>query len=223
MRSLKLSKFLKFLTRNQKYEKNKSIHVSKRYSTSVLRQYQNQYLRKIVDSLPGMKNILNVGAIPEDQDKEGRKYAEYWSEKDVNFFTLDKNRCSTEKGHFQCDLHDLHVLNNTITFDLILCMSTLEHTENPQQVLQEIKNITHSDGYLYIVVPWFYPLHKDPKGRFGDYWRFNDDSLRLLLQGWEEVWIEPIPSVISVVEDRDMYWSDASLTSTGYCGLFKNS
>lgn len=38
-------------------------------------------------------------------------------------------------------------------FDVVVCLETLEHVENPQQVLSEIKRVLKKSGYLVVLVP----------------------------------------------------------------------
>lgn len=39
-------------------------------------------------------------------------------------------------------------------FDCVLCFETLEHVENPHQVLQELSRICRRDGRIFLSIPW---------------------------------------------------------------------
>lgn len=195
----------------------KNIFVGGNFRTSVLRIQQNELLREAIRCIPKINTILNVGALPGENDKQGLKYELYFKD-NIEFFTLDKNRESPDPHHFHMDLHDLSKINKK--FDLIICMSTLEHVEDPFRVADEIINVMEKGSYLFISVPFFYPIHKDVYGRYGDYWRFTDDSLRILFKNLEEVWIKPMKSSIKSVRDRKMYW-EPSRVPAGFGALFK--
>lgn len=197
---------------------SKGIKIKGSHKSSVLRTFQNEVLKNHVVSLPGVDDVLNLGAIQADSDKEGSRYSDYFSSK--NYYTLDKNRTEEHPRHYVKDLHELSETERT--FDLVLCMSLLEHVENPFLVAQNIKNIISENGYLFISSPFFYPIHKDKNGKFGDYWRFTDDGLRTLFSGLEEVFFYESPSVIKMVSDRVTYWDDEKNTVAGYCALFQN-
>ncbi len=185
--------------------------------TSIFRQHQNQLLNEIAGTLAQVTSVINVGSVQHEEDKQGKLYKAYFPQ--AEYFTLDKNRLDIHPNHFALDLHDLAKMDKK--FDLILVMSVLEHVQNPFQVIEEIKSISHPGTFLYICVPFFYPIHKDVHGRYSDYWRFSDDALRELCKEWREVWIKEFPSVITSVHDRAMYWDDPSLTPVGYGALFQ--
>lgn len=182
---------------------------------STLRRFQNYYLKNHVATLPDIVTVLNLGALPNDKDKQGSYYKNYFKGKE--YYTLDKNRNSILANHFNIDLHDIDKLDHK--FDLVITMSVLEHVENPFTVCENIKKLVNPGGYVYISVPFFYPLHKDPHGRFTDYWRFTDDTLKMLFKDLKLIWIKSVPSVIKSATER--YWNDKNRTASGYCALFR--
>jgi hypothetical protein len=197
---------------------SEKIRIEGGFNTSVFRKQQNYFLREAKKSFSDIQTVLNVGALPDDNDKEGSKYKEYF--KEAEFYTLDKNRNIPDPRHFNMDLHNLSTLDKK--FDLILLMSTLEHVKNPFIVADEIQGSMKKDSYLFVSVPFLYPMHKDEDGRYSDYWRFTDDSLRILFNNLQEMWIKPMHSSIESVRDRGLYW-EKSKTPSGYCALFKKS
>jgi SAM-dependent methyltransferase len=59
------------------------------------------------------------------------------------------------------------------SFDTILCTEVLEHTQRPQQVMQEFSRVLKPGGHLLLTVPFIYPVHEAPH----DYWRFTNYGL----------------------------------------------
>ena len=71
-------------------------------------------------------------------------------------------------------------------FDVVLCVSVLEHVFDFKAALVNIRKALKPGGIAIISVPGFYPLHDQP----ADYWRFTEHSLRRLLSDYAEVKIE---------------------------------
>ena len=196
----------------------KPINVQGNLSVSVFRAHQNKILKEDVATLPHVKKVLNIGGKQNESDKEGNLYRAYFPH--TEYFTLDKNRYEDHPCHFNIGLEDLSSITDH-KFDLILIMSVLEHVEKPWEIFSQLRKIMSDNAYLFISVPFFYPLHKDELSRFSDYWRFTDDGIRILCAGFEELWIKSLDSVILSVYDRKTYW-DFPSTLSGYCALFKN-
>jgi len=213
-----IEKIISFISNyfNDLAERKEEIQVVGGLNTSVLRSYQNQILREI-RQVENVRTVLNVGAIQTDPDKEGGYYRDYFTDKE--YYTLDKNRSDDHPNHFNVNLHDLSTVSKR--FDLVIAFNTLEHVINPFTAINELKKVINIDGYLLLSTPYFYPTHKDPFGRFSDYWRFTDDGLRVLCSEFHEVWIKNANSVIKKVHDRGNYWEDPVNTTVGYCALFK--
>lgn len=67
-------------------------------------------------------------------------------------------------------------------FEVVLCISVLEHLENPKLAIDEIRRVTKSNGIVIVSVPFIFPLHDVP----GDYWRFTKFGLKHLFRdGWD--------------------------------------
>ncbi len=62
-------------------------------------------------------------------------------------------------------------------FDVVLCLSLLEHVKNPYKALNEINRILKPSGKIYITVPFI-------NGRHGstDYFRFTIEGLKEVLK-----------------------------------------
>jgi SAM-dependent methyltransferase len=66
------------------------------------------------------------------------------------------------------------------TWDVIVCVQTIEHIPNLWQLPAEITRILKPGGYAIIDSPWSYPYHGEPE--FGDYWRISKDGMKALFE-----------------------------------------
>lgn len=64
------------------------------------------------------------------------------------------------------------------SFDVVLCISMLEHVFEYSKVIDEIHRVLRADGDVVIGVPFLYPMHDDPE----DFWRFSPFALERLLE-----------------------------------------
>jgi SAM-dependent methyltransferase len=69
------------------------------------------------------------------------------------------------------------------SFGGVINIAVLEHTENPQLVVKEIRRILKPGGYAYIVVPFVFPFHSAPD----DYYRWTEKGVKRLFRDFEEV------------------------------------
>ncbi|HUU76893.1 MAG TPA: methyltransferase domain-containing protein [candidate division Zixibacteria bacterium] len=71
-------------------------------------------------------------------------------------------------------------------YDVIICLNVLEHIFDFQVALDNIYNGLKDEGFLFLSVPMFYPLHMLPD----DYWRFTPFTLEKLLNNYRKVMIQ---------------------------------
>lgn len=203
------------------FKKNQKVKVKGNYKTSVFRKYQNLYLKKYCNNLP-VNTVLNVGAKPNAGDKEGDIYENYFFNAE-NFFTLDlmdlPENYKDKERHLKGNLLDLSTFDKK--FDLILIMSVIEHLENPFKMSEELKKILTPQGYIYIAMPFFYPVHETPEIR--DYWRMTPDGVKLLFNYCNVIKQDYYPSVLEQVRDRDVYWDNENSTYSGFSMLFQRN
>jgi SAM-dependent methyltransferase len=62
------------------------------------------------------------------------------------------------------------------TFDCVLCIEVLEHSEDPQLLISEIARVIRPEGIVLLTVPWSARLHHLPH----DYHRFTRAGLKNL-------------------------------------------
>ena len=62
------------------------------------------------------------------------------------------------------DLNDLVFLEKIAELKIksVLCSNLLEHILNPEEICHNISSIIPIDGYLFVTVPYKFPLHLDP-------------------------------------------------------------
>lgn len=96
----------------------------------------------------------------------------------------------------------------TEEFGTILCLSVLEHVNNPFEVFLALKKILKPEGMLVVSTVFEYPYHPGPN----DFWRFSPECLRYLVEqanlivleyGWGED-VEADQGVISVQDQKPM-------------------
>jgi SAM-dependent methyltransferase len=69
-------------------------------------------------------------------------------------------------------------------FANVLCMSVLEHLEDPARAIREMHRVLKPGGRIFVSVPFLFPIHDAP----GDYWRFTKYGLQYLFrEGWNVV------------------------------------
>lgn len=66
-------------------------------------------------------------------------------------------------------------------FDIVLCLSVLEHLKEPARAILEIRRVLKMNGKIIVSVPFLFPIHDAPN----DYWRFTKFGLKELFRtGW---------------------------------------
>lgn len=58
--------------------------------------------------------------------------------------------------------------------DMLISESTIEHTPNPEQVIQEMRRVVKPGGFVYISIPFLFPFHASPN----DYTRLTHEGLK---------------------------------------------
>ena len=72
------------------------------------------------------------------------------------------------------------------SFDLILSTEMLEHTLEPQRIVDEIRRVLRPGGRLLLTTRFVFPLHDVP----GDYFRFTTYGLTHLFRDWSAATVE---------------------------------
>lgn len=82
------------------------------------------------------------------------------------------------------DIHAIPLKDGSV--DAIICSSVLEHVKDPIRAVLELKRVLKRGGKIFVYVPSIYPYHAR-KGSYPDYWRFFDDSLLFMFEGFSKV------------------------------------
>jgi SAM-dependent methyltransferase len=153
---------------------------AQRYSSSrtLYREFEQRALRRIVDA-GGL--VVDAGG-GERFTKDLARY-EPWFE-GVEYRTLDVSEATGPD--IVGDIHELPFESGSV--DAFLCRSVLEHVASPPKAVEEMWRVLKPGGQLFLTVPSIYPYHarKGPAG-YPDFWRFFEDTLRMLLEPFAEV------------------------------------
>lgn len=100
------------------------------------------------------------------------------------FDTLDIDPAT--KPTICADICSLDLPVASETYDLVLCISVLEHTYYPQQAIENIRRILKPGGTAAFQAPLNFRQH----GPQPDLWRFTENGWRFMLHQWEDVKID---------------------------------
>lgn len=92
------------------------------------------------------------------------------------------------------DIHKMPFADGSV--DALLCMSVLEHVEEPQQAVREMYRVLKPGGYCYIEVPFIFYYHP-MKGYYKDFYRFTYDGLEYMTKDFKEVKIQNFRGAIA--------------------------
>ena len=99
------------------------------------------------------------------------------------------NNDKEARPDFLFDFENVFLLDEK-SFDTVLCINTLEHIFNHEQVISEVKRILKPKGRLVLAVPFLVQIHPSPK----DYFRYSGDTLTRMLEanGFDNIAVIPI-------------------------------
>lgn len=138
------------------------------------------------------KKCLQIGV----KEKYGTKFGENW-------VSVDKYDMR-DFIDYHYDITDMKFDDNS--FDVLVCLSILEHVPYPLQAIAEMQRVLKPGGTIWVQLPFHYPYHESPQ----DFWRASPDGLRIWLEDFEEILC------------GSMKWCRTALaTSTFFCGTKK--
>ncbi|XOB42197.1 MAG: class I SAM-dependent methyltransferase [Candidatus Nealsonbacteria bacterium] len=121
--------------------------------------------QKIVFDIGGSKRF----------NKALSSYEKYFHNCDYKTIDID-SKCEPD---ILADAHNLPIADDSS--DGVICKSTLEHTKNPIQVVEEIYRILKKGGKHFITAPFLTPYHGN------DYWRFTEDGIKYLFRKFSKM------------------------------------
>ncbi len=133
------------------------------------------------------KTIIDIGGGLRVSEKQGNRFdkANEWMlpflDK-VEYKIMDP--VDTYHPNIVGDIHSMPFQDNSL--EAILCLSVLEHVENPILAAREMHRVLKSDGYCLVYVPFLYYYHAE-KGYYGDFWRFTEDSINFMFKDFSNI------------------------------------
>lgn len=94
------------------------------------------------------------------------------------------------------DIHAIPLDDNSV--DAIICMSVLEHVEEPQLAVREMYRVLKPGGYCFIYVPFLYYYHP-MEGYYKDFYRFTYDGLEYMTKDFSSVQMERVLGPLTTV------------------------
>ena len=125
------------------------------------------------------KTILELGSGRMEEGKYPYSARHFFDESNT-FVMSDVNE---KYGHRVVDVTKMNYKNE---FDVVLCMSVLEHVFDFSSAVKNVHSALKSGGKAFFFVPGFFPLHDEP----ADYWRFTEHSLKILFKDFRNVKIK---------------------------------
>ncbi len=127
----------------------------------ITRKKLSRFLEKYATDKP----VLDIGS-------GGSLYGNFFP----NRLTLDID--PERNPEILADAHNLPFRDEE--FEIILCTEVLEHTRNPQIVINEMYRVLKRGGTVVLSTRFVYPIHDAPN----DYWRFTSFGLKRLFKNW---------------------------------------
>lgn len=121
-------------------------------------------------------NLLYVGIAG---DPPGGEYSKFFNKFNIKTFDISQKWNPDILG----DITKTNFVEDS--WDVIVCVQTIEHIPNVWDLPNELKRILKTNGYAIIDCPWSYHYHGEPE--FGDYWRISKDGLKVLFSNFNIV------------------------------------
>jgi SAM-dependent methyltransferase len=120
--------------------------------------------------------ILEIGSGRQDMGEDAYSFRRLFD--DSNEFV--QSDVDPAHGHLVVDVTSMDF---DAEWDLILCVSVLEHVPDFQEAVRRILRALRPGGRAVIVAPMCFPYHDEPH----DYWRFTVHGVRDMLRDFASV------------------------------------
>ncbi|MDB5264435.1 MAG: type 11 methyltransferase [Parcubacteria group bacterium] len=140
------------------------------------KERSDQFTRTSLEDLSKQKIVLDIGG-GERFGKWMKQYEPLFVNCDYRTFDYDASTNADVVG----DIHAIPLPDESV--DGIICSSVLEHVKNPLKAASELKRVLRTGGKIFFYVPSMYPYHAR-KGHYPDYWRFFNDTIELVFEGY---------------------------------------
>jgi SAM-dependent methyltransferase len=139
------------------------------------RKWVRSELADLTGTLHGAR-ILEIGSGRQDMGEDAYSFRDLFAD-DNEFVQSDVN---PEHGHLVVDVTKMDFVEE---WDVILCVSVLEHVPDFGGALGCIYRALKPGGRAIIVAPMCFPYHDEPH----DYWRFTVHGVREMLSDFDPV------------------------------------
>ena len=134
---------------------------------------KERVIEDIINELPELKGeVLEIGCGMGNTIRELMK-----TNPDASFTGIDFSQTAINKagiGNFhRMRVEDMEYENK---FDWVLCFETLEHVDDPQKALENIKRAVKDDGKIIITVP--FPKSNLDRGVHLHHWTFEESDFK---------------------------------------------
>ncbi len=111
----------------------------------------------------------------------------------------------------QNETNDVDVLGSayethldSAAYDTILCTEVLEHLEEPNRAIAEMRRLLRPGGHVILTVPFFWHIHEAPR----DFYRYSEYGLRHLFEsgGFEIVELRPLTGFVVTFTQLGIYY-----------------
>jgi len=141
------------------------------------RIWSNQELMKFAPQYTG--RVVNVSGWKDD-DKQGRKYRDYFTKATEYKLTNFPGERGWQEGDIVLDLESQYLSDELIgRFDVVFNHTTIEHIFTFKVAFDNLCKIT--TDRVIIVVPKAQKWHGTQD--YGDYWRFTEQALEKMFKG----------------------------------------
>ena len=82
------------------------------------------------------------------------------------------------------DIHSIPLPDACV--DAVICKAVLEHVEQPQRAVDEVRRILKPGGQAFFYVPFLYPYHAE-RGVYKDFYRFSKDGVEYLFRDFSKM------------------------------------
>ena len=186
-----------------------------RLCTMFTRPWGNFYRERLTRIVRDKKEILDIGGgLRVDTSRSSRHDTHSWvykliQEERVLYKVLDY--VDTYSPDIVGSIEDLPLPDSSQK--AIVCLSVLEHVENPIQAAKELYRVLEPGGYCLVYVPFLFYYHAE-RGYYKDYWRFTEDSLNFMFKKFSTIEIQQVGGPLETF---------VRLTPLGKWSLFQNT
>lgn len=159
------------------------------------RRWLEHRITESVGDMPAGR-VLEIGSGRQD-DGAGAYSMRHLFGDGVEFIESDVN---PDFGHLVVDLTTMAFDEE---FDVILCVSVLEHVPEFWKAAPRIRQALRVGGKALISTPLLFPYHDEPH----DYWRLTEHGMRQILEPFDQVLIRHrgprlLPTTVLVIVHR---------------------